>query len=114
MIRLDAASFLLQWAVGGLVFLWVTTRRREVGIGYGWLMRSTFGLMALASTVVAQIVGTVPVRDAAALGVALATGWALVVSYQRRRAGVSLERELVEARSARVSAMTGIDRESKS
>ena len=77
-------------------------------------MRSTYGLMALASIVVAQIVGTVPVRDAAALGVALATGWALVVSYQRRRAGVSLERERVEARSARVSAMTGIDRESKS
>jgi hypothetical protein len=34
MIRLDAASFLLQWATGGLFFTWVTTRRREVGLGY--------------------------------------------------------------------------------
>ena len=31
MIRLDAATVLLQWAGGGLLFLWVTTRRREVG-----------------------------------------------------------------------------------
>ena len=46
MIRLDAAAVLLQWATGGLLFLWVTTRRREVGIGYGWLMRGIYGLMA--------------------------------------------------------------------
>ena len=38
-IDLDAATVLLQWATGGLLFLWVTTRRREVGLGYGWLMR---------------------------------------------------------------------------
>ena len=113
MIRLDAATFLLQWAVGGLAFLWVTTRRREVGIGYGWLLRGTYALMALASIVVAQIVGPVPVRDAAAAGVVLASGWAFLVSYRRRRAGVSVERERVEARSARVTAMTGIDRETK-
>ena len=34
---------LLQWATGGLVFLWVTTRRREVGLGYGWLLRGVYG-----------------------------------------------------------------------
>ena len=50
MITLDAATVLLQWAVGGLFFLWVTTRRREVGIGYGWLMRAVFGLMDWCST----------------------------------------------------------------
>ena len=32
MIRLNAATVLLQWAVGGLFLCWVTTRRREVGI----------------------------------------------------------------------------------
>ena len=42
MISLDAATVLLQWAVGGLLFLWVTTRRREVGIGYGWLLRAVY------------------------------------------------------------------------
>ena len=68
------ASFLLQWAVGGLFFTWVTTRRREVGIGYGWMMRITYGLMALASILVARWLDPVPVRDAAAVGVVLATG----------------------------------------
>jgi len=111
MIRLDAATFLLQWAVGGLFFTWVTTRRREVGLGYGWLMRGTFALFALASIVVGQAVGPVPVRDVAAAGVVLAAVGALVVSVQRKAAGVAGQREVVERRSARVAAMTGIDRE---
>ena len=45
-MRLDAATVLLQWATGGLFFLWVTTRRREVGLGYGWLLRGVFLVMA--------------------------------------------------------------------
>lgn len=111
MIRLDAATFLLQWSVGGLFFTWVTTRRREVGLGYGWMMRITFGLFALGSVVVAQAVGPVPVRDAAAIGVVLATSVAMVVSVQRKEAGVRGQRDVVERRSARVAAMTGIDRD---
>ena len=111
MIRLDAASFLLQWAVGGLAFTWVTTRRREVGLGYGWMMRITFGLMALLSVAIGQVIGPVPVRDVAALAVVAATGCALWVSVQRKAAGVAGQRELVERRSARVAAMTGIDRD---
>jgi len=110
MIRLDAASFLLQWAVGGLAFTWLTTRRREVGLGYGWLMRGLFATFALASIVVGQAIGPVAVRDVAAAGVVAATGWALVVSVRRRSAGVTGQRERVERRSARVAAMTGIDR----
>ena len=51
MIRLDAATFLLQWATGGLFFLWVTTRRRIVGLGYGWLLRSVYGVMAVGALV---------------------------------------------------------------
>jgi hypothetical protein len=111
MIRLDAASFLLQWAVGGLFFTWVTTRRREVGLGYGWLMRATFALLALASIVVSQAVGVVPVRDMAAAGVVVATGGALAVSVRRKAAGVAGQRQRVARRSARVAAMTGIDRD---
>ncbi|QXC61345.1 hypothetical protein KSP35_00360 [Aquihabitans sp. G128] len=111
MIRLDAASFLLQWAVGGLFFTWLTTRRREVGLGYGWLMRVVFGSFALASIVVGQAVGPVPVRDVAAGGVVLASGWALLVSVRRKAAGVAGQRERIEKRTARVAAMTGIDRE---
>ena len=30
-MQLDLATVLVQWATGGLLFCWVTTRRREVG-----------------------------------------------------------------------------------
>ena len=59
MIRLDAATFLLQWATGGLLFLWVTTRGREVGIGYGWLMRGVFGVMALGALAAGRAIASV-------------------------------------------------------
>ncbi|MGQ0521259.1 MAG: hypothetical protein ACT4PX_08930 [Actinomycetota bacterium] len=111
MIRLDGATVLLQWATGGLLFLWVTTRRRQVGIGYGWLLRATFGIMAALSVWVGQILGPVPVRDVSAALMAAATGVALWLSIVRRRAGVRGERERRRRRSARVAAMTGIDRD---
>ena len=113
MITLDAATVLLQWAVGGLFFLWVTTRRREVGIGYGWTMRITFGLMAAGGVVVGLVVDPVPVREAFGTGVVAATGIALVVSWQRRKAGVAGQRTDEERRSARVAEMTGIDKDAQ-
>ena len=51
-----------------------------------------------------------PVRDLASIGVALAALAALAVSIVRKDAGVAGQKELVEARSSRVAAMTGIDR----
>ena len=84
MIRLDAATVLLQWAAGGLLFLWVTTRRREVGAGYGWLLRSIYGLMAAGAAVVGFRSGAVTVRDVAAILTATAAATALVVSIARR------------------------------
>ena len=113
MITLDAATGLLQWAVGGLFFLWVTTRRREVGIGYGWTMRITFGLMAAGAVVVGLVVDPVPVREAFGIGVVAATGVALVVSWQRRKAGVAGQRTEEERRSVRVAEMTGIDKDAQ-
>ena len=113
MIDLDAASVLLQWATGGLFFLWVTGRRREVGIGYGWTMRITFGLMAAGAVVVGFLVDTEPVREVAGMGVVVATTAAMVVSVARRRAGVAGQRGSEERRMARVAAMTGIDREGR-
>ena len=110
MISLDISTFLLQWAVGGLFFLWVTTRRREVSIGYGWLLRGTYGIIAALGLVVGLRYGTVWVREIAAAGVVVAcvvVGW---ISWRRRAAGVARQRERVQARSARVTAMTGIDR----
>ncbi len=72
MIRLDAATVLLQWAVGGMAFCWFTTRRRMVGLGYGWLLRGIYLLMAIGAFVAGMAFGAVPVREAAALGVAAA------------------------------------------
>jgi hypothetical protein len=111
-IQLDGATVLLQWAVGGLFFLWITTRRREVGIGYGWLVRGTYVLLAIASLAAALVIGVVPVREAASVAMIAATLVAFAVSVKRRKAGVHGQRGDEERRSARVAAMTGIDRQS--
>jgi hypothetical protein len=110
-IRLDAATVLLQWATGGMAFCWFTTRRREVGLGYGWLLRGTYGLLAAGALAAGLRYGTVPVREMASAGVVAACLVALVVSVQRRAAGVSGQVVEHDRRSARVAAMTGIDRE---
>jgi hypothetical protein len=109
-IRLDAATVLLQWAAGGLLFLWVTTRGREVGIGYGWLVRGVYILMAAGALAVGLATNTVPLREASSVALIAASGAALGVSIVRRKAGVRGERERVARRSERVVAMTGIDR----
>jgi hypothetical protein len=106
-IRLDAATVLLQWATGGLLFLWVTTRRREVGIGYGWLLRAVYGVLALCAAGAGVLLEAVPVRDAASIGVAVAAAVALGVSIMRRKAGVAGERARQERKASRVAAMAG-------
>jgi hypothetical protein len=110
MMRLSAATVLLQWSVGGLAFLWVTTRWREVGLGYGWLLRSVYLVMAVGAFAAGRATSPDAVRDGSALLVALAAAVALVVSVVRRKAGVARARDDEERRSARVAAMTGIER----
>jgi hypothetical protein len=109
-ISLDAATVLLQWAVGGLLFGWVTTRHREVGLGYGWLVRGTYAVVAAIAVVAGFALDPVPVREAASVGVAVAALVALTSSVLRRRAGVRHQRVEQDRRSARVAAMTGIER----
>jgi hypothetical protein len=111
MIRLDAATVLLQWATGGMLFCWFTTRRREVGLGYGWMLRITFLLLAAGAFVAGVAYGPVPVREVASAAVVAATAAALASSIRRRRAGVAGQRAEHDRRSARVAAMTGIDRQ---
>lgn len=111
MIRLDAATLLLQWSAGGLFFLWFTTRAREVGIGYGWLLRGTYLLLAAGAVLCGFRFGVVPVREASAAAVVVATAVALAVSVVRRKAGVSGAQAEHDRRSERVAAMTGIERE---
>jgi hypothetical protein len=108
-VQLDLATLLAQWATGGLFFCWVTTRRREVGIGYGWLLRISFGVMAVLSVISgAGDAGTgAAIRNVGTALMALAAGVALLQSYVRRAAGVRGQRELHAARAQRVATMTG-------
>ena len=111
MIRLDAATLLLQWSAGGLLFLWFTTRAREVGIGYGWLLRGTYLLLAIGALMCGFRFGVVPVREASSIAVVLATAVAFAVSVLRRKAGVSGAAAEHDRRTERIAAMTGIERE---
>jgi hypothetical protein len=108
-IRLDAATVLLQWAAGGLLFLWVTTRHREVGLGYGQLLRGVYLLLASGSFAAGVVLGTPVLQQACTAGTVVATFVAMVISRARRRAGVSGQRAEQYRRSARVAAMTGIE-----
>ncbi len=110
MIRLDGATVLLQWAAGGWLFLWVTTRRREVGLGYGWIQRLVFLALCAGSLTAALVTSPTWPREIATMAFAAAGVAALALSVARRKAGVAGQRELVERRSARVAAMTGIDK----
>ena len=88
-MNLDLASVLLEWAAGGLLGLWITSRRRVVGVGYGWLLRSTFAVIALGGVAAGMASDDrgwgATLRDAAGIAMTgLALG-ALVVSVVRRR-----------------------------
>ena len=109
-ISLDAATVLLQWATGGMLFCWFTTRRRIASLGYGWLLRGVYFTFAAGSLAAGISFGVVPVREAASVGVMVSCVVALVVSVRRKAAGVSGARAEYDRRSERVAAMTGIDR----
>ncbi len=102
---------LLQWATGGMLFCWFTTRHRVVGLGYGWLLRGTYFCFALGALAAGLAFDSNPVREAASAGVAAACLVALVVSIARKDAGVSGQEAEFDRRSERVAAMTGIDRQ---
>jgi hypothetical protein len=108
-MQLDLATVLVQVATGGLLFCWVTTRRREVGIGYGWLLRITFGVLAILGLISGLgDTGTgAQVRNVGAAVMVIAAGVALWLSYVRRAAGVRGQVEQRRAKAARVAAMVG-------
>lgn len=109
-IRLDAATVLLQWAVGGMLFCWFTTRRREVGVGYGWLLRATYLGLVVGGLLAAWRSGWSAGRDIAAGMTALTIAVALVISVVRRKAGVRGQQVEHDRRTERVAVMTGIER----
>lgn len=65
MIRLDAATVLLQWSAGTMLFLWFTTRRHTIGAGYGWLLRGIATMLATGGLAAGVATDPVPVREVA-------------------------------------------------
>jgi len=110
-IEVHGATVLLMWANGGFFFLWVTTRRREVGLGYGWTMRLTYIMIAALAVVTGWVSGPHWPREIAGLLAIAGSLVALGESWFRRSAGVAGQRRVVERRSERVAEMTGIDKE---
>jgi hypothetical protein len=92
-VHLVLASVLLQWAAGGLLGCWITTRRRVVGLGYGWLVRSIYAILGIggvaAGIAAAESSTGALVRDAAGAAMVVGTVAALGISVVRRHPGVS-------------------------
>ena len=107
MIDFQASTFLLQWATGGLLFLWVSGKTRLIGLGYGWTTRITYMAIAGIGLAVAFVGETIWVREISSIGLLISTNVALVVSIYRRKAGVQGQRQLKESRTSRVAAMLG-------
>ena len=69
-MRLDAATFLLQWSVGGLAFLWFTLRSKEISLGYSKLLRATYGVLAVLGVATGFYFDRVLIREVAGVAVA--------------------------------------------
>lgn len=107
MIDFQASTFLLQWATGGLLFLWVSSKTRLIGLGFGWTTRITYLVIAGIGLVVGLMGDTLWLREISNIGLLMATSFTLLVSIARRKAGVKGQRELQRSRADRVSAMLG-------
>jgi hypothetical protein len=70
-MRLDAATFLLQWATGGIAFLWFTLRSQEISSGYSKLLRGVFGSLAIFAVAAGFFFDKVLIRELASITVVL-------------------------------------------
>lgn len=66
MIRLDASTVLLQWAVGGLFFGWFTIRTGSIGNGYATLIRLSYAVIAIGAAVAGRLLEPQMYRDVVA------------------------------------------------
>ena len=81
MIRLDAATVLLQWSAGGLLFGWFTNRDPEIGPGYGKLLRLVYASFSAIAVFCGVRYGVVLLREIAAAIVAVVS----LVLYANRK-----------------------------
>lgn len=88
MMSLDVATVLLQWSAGGLFFLWFSTRAGTtgIGIGYGWLLRGVYGVLAVLAAVLGARYAPLTVREISAAAVVVVAAIAGVQSFRRRAA----------------------------
>ncbi|CAB4669415.1 MAG: hypothetical protein F2894_03460 [Actinobacteria bacterium] len=115
-MKLDLASVLMEWGIGILALLWVTTRGRLVSLGYGWLLRS-LGAAMLGGAIWASIAtggdGTARIIALTASALAMLSAlFALASSITHRSVGVRVARERKVAKAERVDAMLGESRKS--
>ena len=85
-MKLGAATVMLQWASGGMLFLWFTMRSGDISVGYGKLLRGVYAALALIGAGLGFAFGSIPGREVAAIVLAvLAIG-----SFARRDNRVDL------------------------
>ena len=70
-MKLDAATVMLQWASGGMLFLWFTMRSGEISVGYGKLLRGVYAALALIGVALGFAFDTILGREIAAIALAL-------------------------------------------
>jgi len=58
---------MLQWASGGMLFLWFTFRSGEISVGYAKLLRGVYATIALGAAALGFSLDRIIVRDIAAL-----------------------------------------------
>ena len=62
-MKIEASTFFLQWATGGMLFLWVTTRERLVALGYGWTTRMIYIAIAASSLILGLNLNSLWIRE---------------------------------------------------
>ena len=66
-MKLDAAPVMLQWASGGMLFLWFTFRSGEISVGYAKLLRGVYATIALGGAALGFALDRIIIREVAAL-----------------------------------------------
>ena len=90
-MKLDAATVMLQWASGGMLFLWFTMRSGDISVGYGKLLRGVYAALALIGAALGFAFGLIPGREVAAIVLALLA----IGSFARRDNRVDLPAAIV-------------------
>jgi hypothetical protein len=79
-MKLDAATVMLQWAGGGMLFLWYTLRSGEISLGYAKLLRGVYAALAAIGAALGFAFDPVAGREAASIVLAVLA----VAAFARR------------------------------